>query len=85
MKSTEKHLIEYMALLVAFSTFAFLFAFYRFNSIVLEVLAGAASIFYILWGIIHHVLEGRLTRLIALEYFLFGSLAFVLLFTVINY
>ncbi len=85
MKPAEKHLIEYMALLVAFSIFAFLFAYYRFNAGVLEILAGTASIFYILWGIIHHVIEGRLTRLIALEYFLFGSLAFVLLFTVINY
>lgn len=85
MKSTEKHLIEYMVLLVVFSLFAFLFSYYRFNAVVLEILAGAASIFYILWGIIHHAVEGRLTRLIALEYFLFGSLAFVLLFTVINY
>ena len=81
----KEHTIEYLILFVAVIVFLVLFFLFRFDKTSLLVVSTLGSIFYIGWGIIHHMLRGRLTKLITTEYLLFGLLVFLLLFTVLNF
>ena len=81
----KENLIEYLVLFVAVIVFLVLFILFRFDKTSLLAISSLGSIFYIGWGIIHHMLRGRLTRLITMEYLLFGLLVFLLLFTVLNF
>jgi hypothetical protein len=85
MENIKEHIIEYMVLVVALVGFICLLVLFRFNKSALLGVSGLGSVFYILWGIIHHALRGRLTRSIAYEYILFGVLVFLLLFTVLSF
>ena len=82
--NSDKHLTYYIVLFSGLIIFILLFLLFRYNSTVQIIVGALGSCFYIVWGIIHHVLEGRLTRQVALEYVLFGGLAFVLLLTALN-
>jgi len=83
MNEHEKHLIEYLVLTLGLAVFAGLFVMFRFNKPVLIYVALFGCVFYMLWGIVHHYLEGRLTELLAAEYILIGFLIFLLLFNVL--
>lgn len=49
----------------------------------LQLAAGiATAVGYVLWGIIHHVMEDDLHLRIVIEYVLIGAIAVVLLFTI---
>lgn len=85
MENLKEHRVEYFVLLVAVSIFIVLIYIFRFNKDMLILLTGVGSFFYILWGIIHHWLRGKLTRSVAYEYALFGFLAFLLFFTVLSF
>ncbi|MFC1700090.1 hypothetical protein ACFLZ4_00390 [Patescibacteria group bacterium] len=81
----KENLIEYLILFVAVAVFLVLFFLFRFDKSSLLIVSSLGSIFYVGWGIIHHMLRGRLTKIITLEYLLFGLLVFLLLFTVLNF
>jgi hypothetical protein len=78
------HLLHYLALYVGLSVILVLFIVFRHNYTTQLILAAVGSVYYMLWGIIHHVLEKRINRLLVLEYILFGLLAFVLVYTALN-
>ncbi|OGC47215.1 hypothetical protein A2886_01035 [candidate division WWE3 bacterium RIFCSPHIGHO2_01_FULL_42_13] len=80
----DKYLLHFAILLFGILVSAFFFVYFRFNSTAQAVVAGMGCIYYIGWGIIHHAVRGRLSRLIALEYILVGSLIFLLLLTSIT-
>jgi len=80
----EKHLIEYSILGTILLLFIGFFWYFRFDKTALLIVSGAGALLYSIWGIIHHAVQERLTRLIALEYILFGFLVFLLLFFVIG-
>lgn len=84
MNDYSRHIMEYVVFLGALGLLLFLFFYFRYNPPVMIILALLGSCLYSLWGIIHHAIEGRLTKFIALEYILFGGLIFVLLFTVLS-
>jgi len=85
MENIKEHIIEYMVLFVAMTGFICLLMIFRYNKLALLGVSGIGSVFYILWGIIHHAIRKRLTRTIAYEYILFGILVFLLLFTVLSF
>ncbi len=85
MEDLKEHIIEYAVLTVGMISFLFLLATYRFDKGALLVISLLGSIFYILWGVLHHLLRKKLTRMIVYEYVLFGILVFLLLFTVLNF
>lgn len=85
MENLKEHVIEYIVLFAAVAAFLVLFVTLRFNKGDLLALSAFGSIFYILWGIIHHALREKLTRMVAYEYILFGILVFLLLFTVLSF
>jgi len=85
MENIKEHRLEYFILLVAIVVFIALTFVFRFDKNALIVLTGIGSFFYVLWGIIHHIIRGKLTRSVAYEYILFGILIFLLFFTVLSF
>jgi len=85
MEDLKEHIIEYAVLSVGMVSFLFLLTTYRFDKGALLIISFLGSVFYILWGIIHHLLRKKLNRMIVYEYVLFGILVFLLLFTVLNF
>jgi branched-subunit amino acid transport protein AzlD len=85
MDNLKEHRVEYFILFVAIAIFLVLTYTYRFNKSMLVALTGSASLFYIVWGVVHHWIRGKLTRSIAAEYILYAILAFMLFFTVLSF
>ncbi len=85
MKSVKRHFIEYGLFLAVLALFLVFFVVFRTDRNLLKLISGIISSVYVLWGIIHSVSEGRLTPAVALEYFLFGILAFLLLFVALSF
>ncbi len=85
MENIKEHRVEYFILSVAIIVFMFFIYMFRFDKNALIMLTGVGSLSYILWGIIHHWLRGKLTRSVVYEYVLFGFLAFLLFFTVLSF
>jgi hypothetical protein len=84
MSEKERHIVEYSVLILVSVLVLFLFYFIRYENTFLIILSGFASAFYVIWGIVHHALESRLTKSIAFEYSLFGVLVFLLLFSALS-
>ncbi len=78
LRNKDYKLIEYAILFVGVVAYAYLFWVFRHNNSARLLLTAEAVLFYILWGVIHHFLEKRLTVEIAFEYILIGFLTFLL-------
>ena len=83
--SDDKHFLEYVVLIFGLVLILALMLHFKSDKSVLYVISGSGSLFYALWGIIHHAVEGRLTKVVALEYVFFGGLMFLLLFAAITF
>lgn len=79
----DHHILHYLLLLLGFSVAAFLFVLFEYDRTAQILVAGLSALYYTAWGIVHHAVEDRLNKLTVLEYVLFGSLAFLLIFTVL--
>mgnify|MGYP007049884004 FL=1 len=85
MENIKENRVEYFILLVAIATFMVLIYKFRFNKGMLIFLSGVGSASYIVWGVIHHLIRGKLTKNIVYEYVLFGLLVFLLFFSVLSF
>ena len=85
MDDIKENRVEYFILFVAILVFMFLVYRFRFNKEMLILLSGVGSALYVIWGVVHHLIRGKLTRNIAYEYILFGLLVFLLFFTVLSF
>ncbi len=75
----ENHFVHYFVLFVGLLLFVSLFALFRYNQALQFSVGLLGCVFYVSWGVIHHILEERLTKLVVLEYLLFGVLVAILL------
>lgn len=80
---SEKHLNHYLILVCGELVFFVLIFLFRYNRLILMLLAASASIYYFSWGIIHHMIEHRITTSIVLEYLFIGVFSFLLIFSVL--
>jgi len=80
----KEHFGHYLVLvfILAFGCLAF-FYFQRFPQAQIVSIFLTAS-FYVLWGIIHHYLEGDLHPRVIMEYVAMALLGFLVLFTLVN-
>jgi hypothetical protein len=79
MNEKEKHLYHYLILVVAlFISFSF-FLFLKNDYVARLIVAIIFCVFYSFWGIMHHALEGRLTKVVVLEYILLSAFVLILL------
>jgi len=79
MKSQDVHLAHYLILVSGLGFLGVFFILFRFNEVLQILTGGIGCVFYIIWGIFHHALEERVTKLIIFEYVSFGLLAFLLM------
>jgi len=84
LKDVREHLGQYLVLLfiLFFGALAF-FYFQRFPQAQIVSIFLTAS-FYVLWGIVHHYLEGDLHPRVIMEYVAIALLGFLVLFTLVN-
>lgn len=79
----DHHLLHYLLLLFGLSVFLFFMLYFKYNPLGQLATAFCSSVFYAVWGILHHYFENRLTLLIALEYILMSSIVFLMFFLVL--
>jgi hypothetical protein len=79
----QHHILHYLILFIGLIVFSLLFFLFRYQTGTQIYIAFFGSVFYFAWGTVHHVVEGRLTKLIALEYFLISLLVFALVMVVL--
>ena len=77
----DKYLTHLGILFIGVLIVAFFFNYFKFNTTAQIIVAGVGCVYYIVWGVSHHAVRNRLSRLITLEYILVGSLIFLLLLT----
>lgn len=75
----DDHITHYMVLFVGLFVFVSLFVLFRYNGLLQFGVGVLGCVFYVAWGVLHHVLERRLTKLVLLEYVLFAFLVALLL------
>jgi len=83
MQKNKGHVNTYLALVVALAALFMSFVLFSHNRPKLLIVALCGTVFYAAWGIIHHLIEDRLTFKIVLEYILFGTLSFLLFYITI--
>lgn len=85
MSEKEKHLIEYTAFAGACIALLGLLWEFRENNEVLRIVIGFGCALYVLWGIIHHHRENRISKEIIMEYAFFAGFVFLLLLTALSF
>ncbi len=75
----ESHFKHYALLVSGMALLGAFFVLFRFNTPIQIFIGLAGCIFYIFWGIFHHALEDRVTKLVVIEYILFSLVAFLLM------
>lgn len=80
----KEHLSHYLVLLLILTIGLVGFIFFQRLPQAQIVSVFLTAVFYVLWGIAHHYLEGDLHLRIILEYAAVGLLGFLVLFSVIN-
>ena len=79
-KKFKKHLAYYISLL-AILFFGLVLTFLATPNIKLQsVIVSLTISFYVLWGILHHMINHELTPRIMIEYILIGALGISILF-----
>lgn len=84
MKRNEKELIEYIVLLLGLLVFFVLLIIFRYEIVALKLVAMLGSLFYVVWGIIHHAADDRLTKELIMEYVFISSMVFLLFYMVLS-
>jgi hypothetical protein len=79
MHETEKHILAYFILIVGLGLIFGIYAFAHVNTTTRLLLGFSGVVFYMLWGIGHHLLEGRFHKEVLLEYLLVGIFVFSLI------
>lgn len=74
-----KHLKHYLALLSLLAFAVFFFFFFGYNRQAQEGIIIATAAVYVVWGIVHHLIEKDFHWRIVLEYIVVASLAATLL------
>lgn len=78
MRYKDSHIFHYITLVLGLLIFLIALIFFEYNTFHIQIVLGLASLFYFCWGIMHHAVEGRLTKHIVLEYLLFSLLVFII-------
>lgn len=74
-----KHLSEYLFLLTGGVFFLFLLSLFQGSRVSQFFVLTFFVLFYLIWGVVHHLIEKTLHFKIVLEYILIGAIAFFIL------
>ena len=79
LKEIEDHLFQYLLLVTGSVFFLLLLGLSKENRLIQFLTLTLFTTFYILWGIIHHLLEKTLHLKVVVEYIMIGAIALFLL------
>ena len=77
----QQNVIHTFVLLCILATGLWSFWYAGGNVMLQLIIGGVTTIAYVLWGIVHHVMNGDLHKKVVVEYVLVGLIALVLLAT----
>jgi len=83
-KDIKEHLGHYLILLFLLASGGLVFFYFQRFPQAQIVSAFLTASFYVLWGVIHHYLEGDLHLRVVVEYMAVALLGFLVLFTLVN-
>jgi hypothetical protein len=83
-KKLKKHIGYYLSLLTIFAVGFLLTIFVSPNLNLQKFIIAATIVAYVLWGILHHIINHELTHRIMIEYVLIGLLGLSILFFLIQ-
>jgi len=83
-ENIKKHLVHYLVLLFLLVSGGLSFFYFQRFPQAQIVSAFLTASFYVLWGVIHHYLEGDLHLRVVVEYMAVAILGFLVLFTLVN-
>lgn len=79
------HHIPYYIFLLAILLFGFLLVYFSSGNKALQIVAVlVTTIFYVGWGILHHMINHDLSSKIVVEYVFIGSLGLAVTFFILN-
>jgi hypothetical protein len=82
-KKISEHAVYYISLVVMFSI-SFLLAYSSSDRNLQIGVIVATTFFYVLWGIMHHLMNHDLHAKIVLEYVLIGAFGLTIIFFLLN-
>lgn len=80
MQHKERELLEYLVLMLGLLIFFVLLIVFRYERMTLKIVSMLASLFYLVWGIVHQAITGRIGRKVILEYFFISTMVFLLFY-----
>lgn len=80
----KTHILHYLALFLILGLGLLGFAVFSYNHNLQKLIILALAIFYIGWGIVHHLLEDNLNAKIVVEYTSLAALAVTLIWLMIG-
>lgn len=80
-KDIKAHLSHYLVLVFILLFGGFSFLYFQANPQAQIMSAFLTASFYVLWGIVHHLLEGNLHLRIVIEYVAVSLLGFLILYS----
>lgn len=81
----KAHILHFIVLIIILLAGVGMFFSAQGNTALQLSIGIVASLSYITWGIIHHVMQGDLHRKVVIEYVFVGGIAITLLFIVLGY
>lgn len=80
----KEHFVHYLVLLFLLVSGGLAFFYFQRFPQAQIVSAFLTASFYVLWGVIHHYIEGDLHLRVVVEYMAVALLGFLVLFTLVN-
>ncbi len=81
----KAHILHFIVLILILAGGMGMFFLAHGNTGFQLMIGVVTSIAYVVWGMIHHAMQGDLHRKVVIEYIFVGSIAIILLFIVLGY
>lgn len=83
MKNITKHLLHYLPLIGGLLAGSLAFWSFSYNRAFQIVIAVAMTVFYVIWGVVHHAIHKDLHLSTVVEYIVIASLGLIIIFSLI--
>ncbi len=77
------HIFHYIILVIILSTGISMYIYFRSYPVLQLIIGIATSLFYVLWGIVHHYVDNDLSLKIVVEYLSIAIFAIIVLWNVL--
>lgn len=83
LKKVSKDILHYFPLLLVLVIGGVMLIFYSYNPFFQAIVAAAITFFYVVWGIVHHLVHKDLDAVVVIEYVLVASLGLIIIFSML--